>query len=278
MRAMSMAFTFSCILHAFSAPAWARAKPGSPGIYGYHYGYTFEVAEEKNKRDVEMVMLEEPKDDRKPLTEVIFNEKLSREFQRQYEYRFGQTQAEQVINSPGRTDEYTYYSGANVTIQEYQKQQQKFAEYMGRRLTEFHVDNWAKKDPDFRPVYEMKDRVSNLNVQVKKGYKVKWKYNFAGPNMDLSVENPYDIEARMRMEMSGIVSSPTEVIYTVGYPVTKKVRVTALHKQIDGIYQLVGTRQLTKTLSTSLTGSIDTAAAGLSVQQNLILIGLSWSE
>ncbi|NJL24070.1 MAG: hypothetical protein HC902_02060 [Calothrix sp. SM1_5_4] len=150
-----------------------------------------------------------------------------------------------MINSPGRSDEYTYYTGRNIGILEYQKYQRAFAEYMARRLTEYHVDHWAKNDPSFRPVYEFKDRVSNLDVRVKKGYNVKWKYNFAGPNMEVSVENPYDVEAKMRMEMTGIVSSPQEMIYTLGYPITNKVKLSGVVKTYDGIYQLVGTRRLT---------------------------------
>lgn len=250
----------------------------APAVYGAHHGYLFEVKEERNKRDLEMVMLERPKDNTKKLQEVIFNEKLSKEFQQQYEYRFGKSQAEQVLNTIGRSDDYNYYTGRNVTVQEYQKYQQQFAEYMGRRLTEYHIDNWAKNDPDFRPVYEFKDRVSNVNVAVRKGYKFKWKYNFAGPNMELRLENPYDIEAKLRYEMTGIVSSPTEVIYTLGYQLTRKVYLTGLYRQEDGLYQLVASRPLTKHLSTSLTGSMDTKEAGPTVKQNLVLVGLSWSD
>jgi hypothetical protein len=247
-------------------------------VYGDHYGYLFEVKEERNKRDLEMVMLPQPKRPPKPLQEVIFNEKLSKEFQQQYEYRFGQSQAEQVLNTVARSDDYNYYTGRNVTVQEYQKYQRQFAEYMGRRLVEYHVDNWAKNDPDFRPVYEFKDKVSNLNVTVKKGYKVRWKYNFAGPNMEVKVENPYDVDVKVRMEMSGIISSATEMIYTLGYNLTQKVRATALHKQNDGLSQLVLSRPINKKLSTSLTASTDQSDSGDSVKQDLILIGFAWSE
>ncbi|NJL24069.1 MAG: hypothetical protein HC902_02055 [Calothrix sp. SM1_5_4] len=70
-------------------PSWARPAEENP-IYGAHYGYTFEVADEKNRRDLEMVLLKQPEEPRRPLNDVIFNPKLSREFQQQYEYRFGQ--------------------------------------------------------------------------------------------------------------------------------------------------------------------------------------------
>ncbi len=272
MRLAPLIFIFAI---GFPALADDEAKPQ---IFGAHHGYLFEVTEERNRRDIEMVMLQPPPEPKKQLKEVIFNEKLSREFQQQYEYRFGQSQAEQVFNTVARSDEYTYYTGRNVTVQEYQKYQREFAEYMGRRLTEYHVDNWVKNDPDLRPVYEFKDRVSNLDVQMRKGYKLKWKYNFAGPNMDIRLENPYDVTCKVRVEMNGIISSPEELIYTLGYPVNKKVTVTAVHRQMDGVYQLVGTRRISRNLSTSLTASTDTKERGPTVKQDLILIGFAWTE
>jgi hypothetical protein len=273
MRVWVFVGLFSCLIQNAVAKDEGAAK-----AYGNHYGYLFDVQGEKNQRDVEMVMLPGSKGDAKPLSEVIFNEKLSKEFQQQYEYRFGQSQAEQVLNSVGRTDGYNYYTGRSVTVKEFSVYQQQFAEYMGRRLVEHHVDNWVKNDPDLKPVYDFKERVSNVNVQVRKGYKFKWKYNFSGPNMDLRLDNPYDVEMKVRIEMSGILSSPNEIIYSLGYSFSPRVRGTFLHRQEDGLYQLVFSRRLSRRLSTSLSGSVDTKREGPSVQQNLVLLGFSWSE
>jgi hypothetical protein len=247
-------------------------------VFGSHHGYVTDVIEEKNKRDIEMVMLEEPKRLTRPNKNLLVNERLEQEFQRQYQYRFGQTKAEQAINSPGRTDEYLYFTGRNVTVTEYRAEQRRFAEYMARRLTEFHVDNWAKTDPGFRTVYQLKDRVSNLDVQVRKGYKVKWKYNLAGPNMEVDIENPYDIETRVRLEMAGFISKPLESILTLSYQLTPRYRLQGLIRQVDGLYQLITIRQINPHLSTSFTASIDTRPEGPTIQQNLFLVGLSWSE
>jgi len=223
------------VLTLFACSLSTAQESERPKTFGDHYGYLMDVKEERNKRDIEMVLLDPPKPGPKPLQEIIFNQKLSKEFQQQYEYRFGQSQAEQTLNTVGRSDDYNYYTGRNVTVQQYQTYQQQFAEYMGRRLVEYHVDNWVKNDPDLRPVYEFKDRVSNVSVAVRKGYKVKWKYNFAGPNMEVKVENPYEVDVKMRMEMSGVVSSPSEVIYTLGYQCTPRVYLTGLYRQEDGL-------------------------------------------
>lgn len=262
---------------AIFAPLSALADDSREEVYGEHYGYLFEVQEERNKRDLEMVMLEQPKPPPKPLQEKIFDEKLSKEFQQQYQYRFGQSQAEQVLNSVTRSDGYTYYSGQNVTVAQYQLYQQQFAEYMGRRLVEYHVDNWVRNDPQLRPVYELKEKVSNVNVPLRKGYKFKWKYNFAGPNMEFKLENPYDVDVRMRYEMVGVVSTPTEVIYSLGYQLTRKVYMSLYHTQEDGVYQITFSRPLTRQWSTSITYSTDTNNSGATVNQELILLGFSWS-
>ena len=74
----------SLSLHAMDYDEDAR-----PEIFGAHHGYVSDVTDERSKRDVEMVMLEKRKDEKPPLAERIFNEKLSKEFVYQYQYRFG---------------------------------------------------------------------------------------------------------------------------------------------------------------------------------------------
>lgn len=263
---------FLCVPVAHAGDSEARTA------YGARPGYLFNVQEEKNSRDVEMVMLDRPKDPPKPDHPPLVDDKLAKEFHQQYQYRFGETPQEQIINSPMRDDEYTYYNNSNVTMQDYHRYQQQFGEYMGRRLMEYHVDLWAKNSPTVRPMYELKDKISNVNMQVSKGYKIKWKYSFSGPFMEASLENPYDIVAKIQMQMTGIVSSPSELIYTFEYPFTPKWRLGALYKEWDGIYQLVVSRKINSHMSTSVTGSVDTRPEGPIVQQNLFLLGFAWNE
>ena len=258
--------------------AAVRAEPDPDLVFGDRPGYTTDIEYERNSRTHEMVMLPRPPAGDPPLVDVIFNEKLSREFQQQYAYKFGVTQAEQVINSPGRNDQYTYNTGKNATLRQYRRDQQKFGEYMARRLLEFHVDNYAKRDRSFRQVYEIKDKVSNVEVKTKSGYSVKWRYNISGPTMDFTIKNPYDIDARVRLEMSGLFSKPNEVIYQLSYPVTPRVTLSELIKQMDGTFQTVLARSLTPHVSVSLSVTFDTNPEGASIQQNIYLVGLGYSE
>lgn len=272
----------SCILFiAFTFRLAAEDKGVERAeVFGGHHGYLFEVSEEKDRRDLEMVLLEKPKAGAPELQEIIFDEKLSREFQSQYAYRFGTTAAEQTMNSVSRNDNFEF-SGQNLTVLEYRERQRQFGEYMGRRLSEHHVDNWAKNDPSIRPIYEVKDKISNVNVKTEAGYKYSWQYSFAGNYMDFKVENPYKIDTKVTLQMSQAQfgpSEPEETIYSLGYQLTKKVRVSTMYKEFDGVYQIIGTRQLTPRMSTSLTGSFDKRVQGPNVQQDLVLVGVSWRD
>lgn len=269
---------FLIILGLFGvAVAGGRQALASENPLGPHPGYISDVVKERNQRDMEIVLVGRPKPTHPPLKQQIFNKKLSKEFQDEYEYRFGKTSIEQTINSPGRNDEYQYYTGETVNIQEYQKYQRDFGEYMGRRLVEYHVDNWAKSDPSFKAVYEAKQRLSNLNVKVKNGYQMKWKYNFAGNYMDVKLENPYKIEAKIDLYMGG-GSLFDEQTYTLGVPVTRTWTVSSYYKTYDGLFQLVGSKRLGPHMSATITGSTDSSDRGPTVKQDLFLVGLSWND
>jgi hypothetical protein len=264
----------------FFCGSWAFADDGDEPhpVFGSHPGYLFNVGEEKTKRDVEMVMLDKPKpspDSKKK--RVLVDEKLTKEFQAQYQYRFGTTAAEQVINNPARDSEYTYYSNHSVTTEQYQSYQRQFGNYMIRRLAEYHIDNWFRNDPDLKPIYQMKDKLSNLNVQMKKGYKLKFKYSLSGPSFDVTLDNPYDIETRLQILMSGLLT-PHEEILSLGYHLSPRLKIEALYRQYQQLTQLVLSRQMTKHTSVSITGSTGQLPTDPNIHQDLALIGFGWSE
>ncbi len=262
-----------CLIFIFSARVYA--KDLNP-VFGAHPGYLFDIEEEKTKRDLEMVLIEKPSEDHKPLGDIIVDRNLSKEFQDQYKIRFGQTSAEQVINTDGRNEGYTYYNSQTISGTDYRLYQRQFGEYMARRLVEVHFDNWAKNDPVIRPAYEFKDRISNLNVQITKSYKLKWKYSFAGPSMEATLENPYDVEARVQAPMLGAISKPTEYIFSCGYPVTNRVRLGGVYWLNREQYQMVVSRRLNNNISTSLSGLSDTASGHSLGDQYSIVVGFSW--
>lgn len=243
--------------------------------FGTHPGYISDVEKERHTIDVEVV-LDVPEEASAAESGPLVNDKLTKEFQLRFEERFGVTQMEQSMNSPGQFDEYIYY-GETVSLKEYQKEQRSFGEYMARRLTEHHVDIWAKSSPSFRPVYELKDKVTNLNMQVKKGYKLKINYSLSGGHLDFRLDNPYDVDTRLRLEMAG-AATPEEVMLMMSVPVGTLWTVSTMFRQRDGIVQVVGSRYLAPGLTGTITGSSDSKDEGLNQKQDLFLLGVAWTQ
>ncbi len=261
------------LLFLLTFMGFALGVEANSQVFGEHPGYLSDVEKERHTIDVEVVLIDEPAELSTGARE-IFDEKLTKEFREQFEYRFGVTELEQSMNSPGRTDEYLYFTGQTVSLQEYQNEQRRFGEYMGRRLVEHHVDHWAKSSPKMKAVYELKDKVTNLDMEVQKGYKVKVKYSLSGGHLDFNLDNPYDMDAKLRVE----TSNGNETIVMLGGQANPRWRLSGMVKFNDGIHQMVATRRLTNALSLSLTGSVDTREEGLLVKQDLFLIGFVYTN
>jgi hypothetical protein len=268
---------FALILSAPGFSAW-----GDGIVRESHPGYLDSVSEERYQQIEEMVLIPRPDTNEVNLREVIFNDKLSEEFQSRYEDTFGRTEAERNISGPiNRFEELDYGRGRTASVQEDYENRQHFAEYMMRRLVEQHVDDYFKSNPAVRPIYELKEKVSKLNVEVKKGYKVRLNYSFSGNYMDVKVENPYDIDTRLRMQM-GDGFGPggmSEAILSTGYRFRNSVKVASYFYSERGKVSLVTSRPLTPGVGISLTGTSNYKySANTEEGENLILLGLSWSQ
>ncbi|MCB0412148.1 MAG: hypothetical protein KDD22_06450 [Bdellovibrionales bacterium] len=235
-------------------------------------GYLDSVTEERNEVISEMV-LTPPPPPKVELKEKIFDDRLTREFQDRYREKFGATDAERNIFSPNRFDEYEYSNGLSVTFDEDRKVKQEFANYMGKRLVEYHVDQYFKSSESLRPVYELKDRVSRFDVEVKKGYKFKMNYSFSGNYLDLNLDNPYDIKARLRYELAG------DTILTFGYLYKKRNWFETFFYTEQGKISIVGSRNLGSGVTASLTTTTNYRYPSNTLEgQELIIAGLTWTQ
>lgn len=281
----------SLMLLASLGSGLAYAQP-----LGSHPGYVSSVAGERNQRVVELVIVSIPEENMEaPMRDRIFDERLTREFREKYEERFGRTDAERNIVSPSRYDEYEYSSGVSVTIEEDQRNRREFGEYMVRRLTEHHVDQFARSSPTMRPVYEVKEQISNVDMEVRQGYKVNARYSFSGNFLDVRMENPLKVDTKLTFQMNPAGFGPSEVqetLLTVGYPVQRDIYLATYYAASAGTISLVGTKTLRPGLSFSVQGTKDipsssdgsittTPVAGrddTGDKQNLVLLGLTWTH
>ena len=258
----------------WSSEAQARRE------YGPHSGYLSTTAKEREAEYRDMIVIQPPPPIGPSLQERIFNDQLNKEFKENYEQRFGRTEIERVFHSPNR---YTYYNdlfGFRGTEQEVNDERRRFGEYMVRRLTEWHFDNWAKNDPKVRPVWEAKERISQIKVEVRE-FRFDMQYSIAGNTFDMKVINPYLNTFRLRIQMDPGAFGPgniDETILTMGRPVTKKVSVQSDYFFRDGIIRVVGTRPITPALSSTLTLSTFTKGVGRvpGLRESLYLAGMSY--
>jgi hypothetical protein len=246
--------------------------------YAPHNGYLASVDGERDLVIEDLVIIPPPPPLGPPLRERIFNEKLSREFRDRYDEKFGRTEVEQVYNSNNRFTVYDETWGAGGTLQELSEERQKFGDYMLRRLLEYHVDSYAQNDPQVRVVWEAKERLSNINVEVRQ-FRFDMNYQLAGNTFDLKVVNPWVSTARVRLQMNPGSFGPgpvDETFISIGRPVSRKLAIESHYAVTDGVVSLIGRTPLTPALGASLTASTFTKSSGTSRRESLYLAGLSY--
>ena len=246
--------------------------------YQTHMGYLSDTDGERAKIVHEMVVVQPPTIDGPPLRERIFNEKLSKEFSDRYEEKFGRTEVERVYNSPNR---YTFYDdlyGFKGTPQEQTEERHKFADFMMRRLVEYHVDNFAQHNPRAKVIWEAKEKLSQMNVQVQQ-VRFDINYQIAGNTFDMKVKNPWFDLARVRMQMNPSAIGPgpiDETTVSIGRPITDRIGVEAHYKFTDGVATYIARRSITPNLGSTMTVSTFTRQSGLTIRESLYLGGLNY--
>lgn len=237
-------------------------------------GYVSDVKNERTEVSVELVWIQNPNTDAL-LRERIFNQTLSREFRERYEQRFGQTEIERVFLAPNRTSYYNDVYGVKGTPQEISDERRKFGEFMVRRLAEWHVENYAKNDPSARVVWEAKERISNMKVEVA-SFRIDAQYSIAGNILDIKMVNPY-VQSKLSLLMNPDQFGPgpvDEALLSVFKAVNSRYAVEGRWRVTDGFVSLIQYRPL-GSWSGSLTASAAIHGAGRSARETLWLAGVS---
>ncbi len=240
---------------------------------GLPHGYLDDVSSEKDEKNDELVVITNPK----PLNKEkpFLTRNLSIEFETQYEQRFGRTEVERNL-LPSRFDQY-FYNGLYVSYEEDLARKKSFGEYMIRRVIEYHADAFFKESDQLRPVYEAKDKLSNIDVQVKQGYKINFRYNLSGNYLDAIFDNPYNVDFKMSYYLGS-----GEMITTLKYNLTDHVSVFADYRLISSVVRLTLSRAFTKALSANIQGTSYTAGTEGAetidgyIRQNVVLVGLTY--
>jgi hypothetical protein len=244
----SVVMMILAIVTSLPLSAWAKRD------YRAHDGYLNEQAiiAERGREESDLVIIA-PLPAEQTLQERLFNEKLSKEFRDRYEQKFGRTDAERIYYSPNRTTYYNdmYYRGSP---QELTDERKRFGDYMIKRLVEYHVEDYMKNDPRGKVLYTIKERVSNVGVQVQK-FRFDMRYEIAGNTMDFIVKNPYLDTSKVRLQMSQGALGPgpvEETIVTIAKNITPTVTVESYWVTPITKMSFVVRKALSSTLSTNV--------------------------
>lgn len=247
-----------------------RAESSEPN------GYTSNPRSEKKQRYYEVFLLLAPKEQKtSTLHEKIFDSKISKEFTDRYEQRFGSSVSERLLLNPEHMDYYDARQGTYISAEEYTEQQKSFGEYMMRRLTEYHFDNYAKTNEAVRPAYELKEKISQAKVKVGPSMSLDLKYSFSGNFMDVKILNPY-MDARVVQEFSASTYEKPETRLFLGYALNPNTQLESSLLGVDGIFSLTTKRKLNDSMSTSLTGSTYTYRGGYTEREHRVACAFGW--
>lgn len=254
---------------------WAGVLP-----VGEHQGYVDDLESERYELIEEVVPIFQPQKKQSHFSLEIFDNELTKEFTQKYEDDFGRTQSERNYFEPNKYSILSYGSNQYTTSEQNFEKQRKFGEYVLRRLTEHHLDNYAKSNEGLRRVYEVKERISNAQVSIRKGYKVKIRYSFSANQVDLRLINPLDLDSRVSVfldqpdSQGGGTYAETQV--SLGYNLKPGTNVSTYYKIKDGVLTLVAKRKINSEVTASITGLTHTKDEGVSIRERALLFGVSW--
>jgi hypothetical protein len=245
---------------------------------GASLGYVSDVSAEKAERFYE-VYLFVPTNKGRSLQEMIFSP-LSREFKEKYLEKFGEVDTESVVYHSHDFSVFDQNRGHAVGLETENQKRKEFAEYVTKRLTEYHVDNYMKTQPQMAPVLEVKQRIQNVKVEVSKEVRLNIQYNFAGNNLDLIADNPW-CDSKLAVEMdphSFGPTSPQELRVWVGKNISHQMRLNSQIALTDGIVGGDIGRSFSKwNLASTLGVSTNFKSGGTSIRETKYLVGFSHS-
>ncbi|GEM_PF-2677243 len=177
--------------------------------------YTQDIEQEKSQSYVEVYLQFNPLKELS-LKDYIFNKELSKEFILRYQDQF-KPQFEPLITN--YNDISTAYNSSAILLT---NQKKEFAEYMIKRLVEWHLDHYIQSDPAMKTIYEVKEKLQKIEVKVTKQTKLNMKYSLASNIFDFIVETPYLDEARLTLRMDPKSFGPNSLQSTTLF-LTKKI-------------------------------------------------------
>lgn len=240
-------------------------------------GYTQDVKQEKSEAYIEIYLVTGQNHSwQTNWQKVIFTDELSREFSNRYREKFGEIDTESIVYQENNF-QLLEFGRPSTKTEEDNALRREYAEYMMKRLSEFHVDNYFKTQPQMRHVYEAKEKLKNVQVQVTQETKINAQYSLAGNQLDLILENPH-LDSKLAIEMDPAAFGPAEILETrlwLGKNINKTTRVNSNFANKDGIAYLELAKMFRWNIGTSFGVSSFFRPAGVSERETRLSMGFS---
>lgn len=201
------------------------------------------------------VYRDNPKEEKEPAT--IFTDKLIYEFEQRYQDTFGYVPMNQQILAMNHYTEVSYHPGERVSVIEDGTRKQVYGEFIVKRLSEYHIDDYAKKNENLKSAYQVKQKLSNYDMQLSSGYKVEMRYLLSQNALNFVVRNPFNIFTRYSILMDRASFGPsrvTEQVLEFGYSLSKKTRLRSYFKSNAGTFSVVGEKRISSDITAAVTG------------------------
>ncbi len=277
---LCVSHVMGCLTLSLSAFA-SNASHTSSKTLDSTYGYTSDIQTERENYE-EPIHLYLPGATPPVASNVhaaIFDGSISNELVSSYNDRFGRTESEQTLRIfPSSTVYTSTQTGGYYTTLKTSEDQKIFGEFMFRRLTEYHVDKFSKNDERARPIYQLKEKISKVEVQVSPGMSITANYSYSGQFVDLLFKSKW-VHIRTRSDYSqgpggGLLGSKETILF-LNKDLTSTFSLESIVYYADATVRLIGRKILTPSLSTSISAGTY-FSNGPSQRQHLILTGLSW--
>jgi hypothetical protein len=211
-RFFTGALSLGCGVAVIFFPHGPLSRPSDRfpnAIYESQDGYTQEPQNER-EQVFEEVILVFPRLNTLDYQEQIVDQRLAREFRLRYQERF------QNFYGLGREElilqQHTAY---DQRVVEESARRREFADYMVKRLTEDHVDRFVRNEPSMRTVYEVKQKLENVEVKVTHQTKLNLNYSLTGNWFEMRLDNPsYWEEAKVIYRMNPRQFGPSTPLIT----------------------------------------------------------------
>jgi hypothetical protein len=227
----------------------------SKQVLASSYGYTQKIKTERESKYEEItIFVPQYVLTHENLNDKLFNFELSKEIKSKYILQFGTVDTDAFIYKDSRYAEMSDDNRRGIVAEKASiDAREAFAQYMVKRLTEFHLDRFIKEDPKMRHVYEVKEKISNVKVEINKETKFNLQYSLAGNTLDFNLTNPY-LDSRYISYMNPSNFGPTSPIENrllLGKQIYPQLRINLYAAEFDGII----TGEIVRNFKYNVTGS-----------------------